>query len=409
MRENVFPYDTSMFDMKDWEVKPQWDSRDFKFSAVATGSMPEHDIVNSTRYHTVFNQKNGSCTGEAAANICQINTDVVVSGEAAYKNAKLYDTFPDQEGSSGYASSHSVYKHGIPRIELYPRLPKIASYHDFPEFSKECLADMATRKSNGYLQIHTADEYGQAIEQYGAVSLSLFWTESCQYPEYDHKTGNYFMPLPSGRVMGGHQVAGMDLFPKLEYRYLDGKIYKGFGAIANSHGYKYGKNGVSLFPLELLEAKMVDFPVPYCMDARVHMWDKKQAEVIKIDAKPELTMDRTCLPIRAFAEAFDCKVDYDMKTRIIKLTKGIHTAIMQVDNTTMYINGVPFELDIAPYVITIDAKGGQRTFLPVRWAAKAIGIEDFTWDAEGGRVEAFGDKESVVMFIGENHLIRRSL
>ena len=46
-------------------------------------------------------------------------------------------------------------------------------------------------------------------------------------------------------------------------------------------------------------------------------------ETVFLDVPPSIINDRTCLPIRAVAEAFGAKVDWDDKTKTVIIETGV--------------------------------------------------------------------------------------
>lgn len=96
------------------------------------------------------------------------------------------------------------------------------------------------------------------------------------------------------------------------------------------------------------------------------------------DAVPQIVSDRTFLPVRAVFEAMGAKVGYD---------GGVVTAVRDGKTVTMTIGSTeasvtedgkttPLTMDVAPF---IDASV-NRTYVPVRFAAQALGA-DVGWDA----------------------------
>lgn len=95
------------------------------------------------------------------------------------------------------------------------------------------------------------------------------------------------------------------------------------------------------------------------------------------DAQPQIVNDRTFLPLRAVFEAMGAEVGYD--NGVVSATRGDTSVSMTIGSTQALVtkNGVTTELamDVAPY---IDPALG-RTYVPVRFAAQALGAS-VGWD-----------------------------
>jgi hypothetical protein len=393
------------FDVTNWEVKPELDTRDFKFSVLKTTSGQLKTTDNTKKFHTVFKQINGDCTGRSQSNNFMLKTGEVCSGEGSYKNNKKYDTFPDQEGSTILAASKATNKDGVPLMKFYPELGKrVPDWRDYPEFSEECKADMATRKSKGFFQTQNIAEFSDAVAEFGGVNLALYWTSTYEQPELT-SGGKAMIPFPEGIVRGGHAVFAHSCFPDMEYRFSNGKLEKGFFSYINSHGLLYGKYGIAYAPLRILEETMKDFPVPFCMDARVNLVEStSDVEVVEIDLAPFIIADRSFLPIRAFAEALGAEVNYNQASRTVDIIKGARKVTMEIGSRKAIVNGTDVMMDVSPF--TAPVPGGERTVIPVRYAAEFLGAQ-VEWEA--GRVEAILDGKSTVMFMGEKHLIKKGV
>ncbi|MFM9414457.1 copper amine oxidase N-terminal domain-containing protein [Peptococcus simiae] len=103
-------------------------------------------------------------------------------------------------------------------------------------------------------------------------------------------------------------------------------------------------------------------------------------EKVLIDAPAVINNSRTFVPLRAVAEAFGVKVDYDNASRSITLTQGDKVVKMTVDNKAYTVNGLAHNMDVAPYIV---AQAG-RTMVPARFAAEPFGfVADFTQNTDG--------------------------
>lgn len=73
---------------------------------------------------------------------------------------------------------------------------------------------------------------------------------------------------------------------------------------------------------------------------------------------------RTMVPVRRLAELMGATVDYNAATKEITITRAADTIVLTLNSTTAYRNGVPFQMDVAPYI------ENNRTFIPIRYIAE---------------------------------------
>lgn len=99
----------------------------------------------------------------------------------------------------------------------------------------------------------------------------------------------------------------------------------------------------------------------------------------EMDTAPFIQDNRTFVPLRALAEAFGAKVEYDNANQGIRIQMDGKDLLMTIGKKTFTINGVQKQMDVAPY---LTASG--RTIVPVRFAAEGLGFSvDTTADAQG--------------------------
>ena len=92
-------------------------------------------------------------------------------------------------------------------------------------------------------------------------------------------------------------------------------------------------------------------------------------QLFTMDAAPYVDSNwRTMVPIRALAEAFDATVTYDNDDRTVTIEYNEQTIVMTVDESTYTINGEEAEMDTEAVI------KGDRTYVPVRFAAEAMGF-----------------------------------
>ena len=96
-------------------------------------------------------------------------------------------------------------------------------------------------------------------------------------------------------------------------------------------------------------------------------------EQIKIDNEgsvPIIENDTTLLPIRGVAEAIGAEVGYDESTQTVSLSDDENEVSMQIGSTSIEINGEAQEMAVAAQTVN------DRTLIPLRAAAEALGCED---------------------------------
>jgi hypothetical protein len=100
-------------------------------------------------------------------------------------------------------------------------------------------------------------------------------------------------------------------------------------------------------------------------------------ETVAIDVAPFISDSRTFLPVRFIANALgvnDANIMWDEATRKVTIISGDRVVQLTIGSKVLLLNGAAITMDVAP-MITND-----RTVLPVRWVAQALGAE-ITWDA----------------------------
>ncbi len=112
-------------------------------------------------------------------------------------------------------------------------------------------------------------------------------------------------------------------------------------------------------------------------------------KVQNIDTVPIVKENRTFVPFRALAQAFDAKVDFDAKTNTITTTMGKKVVVMTVGQTAFKSGATNHNMDVAPYI-----DGNNRTMVPVRFVAQAL---DFSvtpiYDSKGATMQVvFGNQ-----------------
>lgn len=79
-------------------------------------------------------------------------------------------------------------------------------------------------------------------------------------------------------------------------------------------------------------------------------------------------------PVRVISEAFGAVVDWNGANQTVTVTVDDRVVTMNIGSNVMYINGVPTTMNTAPEITN------NRTFIPIRDIANAIGIQNVSWD-----------------------------
>jgi hypothetical protein len=95
-----------------------------------------------------------------------------------------------------------------------------------------------------------------------------------------------------------------------------------------------------------------------------------------MDVAPYIKDSRTYMPLRFAAQAAgvtDANIMWNQADRSVVLVKGDRVVKLVIGSKTMLVNGIPVSMDVAPEIVS------DRTMLPVRWLAQALGCE-VLWD-----------------------------
>ena len=86
------------------------------------------------------------------------------------------------------------------------------------------------------------------------------------------------------------------------------------------------------------------------------------------DAAPYVADSRTMVPIRVLTESFGAEVDF--KDNVVTIVDGDTTIVMTIGETAYTVNDAKASMDVAPVI-----GSGDRTYVPVRFVAEALGYE----------------------------------
>ncbi|MBQ3038329.1 MAG: copper amine oxidase N-terminal domain-containing protein, partial [Clostridia bacterium] len=98
-------------------------------------------------------------------------------------------------------------------------------------------------------------------------------------------------------------------------------------------------------------------------------------EKFAFDVAPEITKDRTFVPLRSIAEGFGFDVAYDDSEKTITLTKDDTEVIFTIGEEKFIVNGEEKLCDAAPFIKS------DRTLLPLRALSEAVGKTVF-WESD---------------------------
>jgi hypothetical protein len=93
---------------------------------------------------------------------------------------------------------------------------------------------------------------------------------------------------------------------------------------------------------------------------------------IETDTPPTTVEGRTLVPVRAIFEALGATVEWDSDTWTATGKRDDTTVVIQINNTTAYVNGEAKTLDVPAQLIN------DRTMIPARFVSEALGCE-VTW------------------------------
>lgn len=89
-------------------------------------------------------------------------------------------------------------------------------------------------------------------------------------------------------------------------------------------------------------------------------------QILQCDVAPYIENGRTMVPMRKIFEALNANVDWEGTTQTITATKDNTVITLQINNSTMYNNGVAEALDVAPVIVN------SSTFVPIRAVSQSL-------------------------------------
>ena len=91
------------------------------------------------------------------------------------------------------------------------------------------------------------------------------------------------------------------------------------------------------------------------------------------EVRPYIKNNRTMVPLRLIAEAFENEVEWIPETRSVVIKSEGIEIVLNIGSDIVYVNGEQKSLDAAPEI------SNSRTFVPLRFIAEILG-KDVNWD-----------------------------
>lgn len=89
-------------------------------------------------------------------------------------------------------------------------------------------------------------------------------------------------------------------------------------------------------------------------------------QALQCDVTPYIENGRTMVPMRKIFEALNANVDWDDATQTITATKEDAVITLQINNSTLYNNGIAETLDVPPIIVN------NSTFVPIRAVSQSL-------------------------------------
>ncbi len=129
------------------------------------------------------------------------------------------------------------------------------------------------------------------------------------------------------------------------------------------------KKLISLSLALLMLVGMMIIPVSAAKEVSVYLFGEK----LLFDVPPQIINGRTLVPMRKIFESLGATVDWNGDTKTATSVREDKTIILTIDSYTMYVNGKPVTLDVAPCIID------GRTLVPARAISESFDLK-VDWD-----------------------------
>ncbi len=131
------------------------------------------------------------------------------------------------------------------------------------------------------------------------------------------------------------------------------------------------KKLLSLMLAVLMLVGMMVMPASAQQEVSVYL----SGEKLSFDVPPQIISGRTLVPMRKIFESLGATVGWNGDTRTATSVREDKTIILTIDSYTMYVNGNPVTLDVAPCIVD------GRTLVPARAVSEAFNLR-VEWDKE---------------------------
>lgn len=122
-----------------------------------------------------------------------------------------------------------------------------------------------------------------------------------------------------------------------------------------------------------------------------------------LTAAPEITNDRTMLPIRAVAEAAGAEVDWEPATSTVLIESASGDTIScSIGSNTITVNDQSSQMDVTPYIKR------DKTYMPIRAVAEALELE-VDWDGATQSIRLTAPYQSARLIVLADQLDTRGL
>lgn len=187
----------------------------------------------------------GTCAAHSGANVKRVQEALNYAGANyefsplfLYSEAKKVDGFPDTEGTTLRAIMEVLAKRGVCLEKTMPYSGMV--WPGVPDPQPGAYAEAKRFVISGYAAANSLAEVKFQITQSRPVLAGILVCEN-----FLTVGTNGFVPMPAGRLLGGHAVTVVGYDDSLTF---DGRT--GFLQIKNSHGPEWGELGFGWIPYD---------------------------------------------------------------------------------------------------------------------------------------------------------------
>ena len=136
----------------------------------------------------------------------------------------------------------------------------------------------------------------------------------------------------------------------------------------SDYGWVKAMDSAIGMPLFSLDAGVI--PAAITPPAQLPITMTLNGKILTSDVSPFIYNGRTMVPVRFISEAFGANVDWNADEWLVTITAASGTVIkLKIGFNDMSVNGIVTTMDIAATIID------NRTFVPVRFIAEALGLK----------------------------------